>query len=137
MGDGNGVIAVGIDLVDVSRVEQLLGRYPERFAERVFTAQEAAYCRRGVRAGERFAARFAAKEAAMKALGTGWDAGVTFRDVEVVRAASGAPGIRLHGEAHRRAAELGVRRIDVSPTHPATQAMAKVVFSGDGGEEAG
>jgi holo-[acyl-carrier protein] synthase len=125
------VIGVGLDLVEVGRVRALLERHPERFARRVFTEAEAAYCRRGARAAERFAARYAAKEAIMKALGTGWSAGVAFRDIEVIRAASGAPGIRLDGAARRRAAEIGVRRIDLSLTHTGDHAVAVVVFSGE------
>ena len=124
------VIGVGIDLVEVDRIRRLLERYPERFARRTFTEAEAAYCRRSVQAAERFAARFAAKEAVMKALGTGWSQGVTFRDIEVIRAPSGAPGIRLAGAAGLRAQGLGVRVIHVSLSHTPLQAIAMVVFSG-------
>jgi len=125
-----GVLGVGVDLVEVDRVEEVLKRHPERFARKVFTEAEAAYCRRSVRAAERFAARYAAKEAVMKALGTGWGRGVNFRDIEVVRAPSGRPSIQLSGAARGLARQLGVDRIDLSLTHGRDLAVAVVVFSG-------
>src|SRR5262245_6383845 len=106
-----GVIGVGVDLVEVQRVQDVLTRHPDRFPARVFTPAETAYCQRGAHAAERFAARYAAKEAVMKALGTGWNHGVTFKDIEVTRQSSGAPGIRLAGTAREVAARLGVKRI--------------------------
>lgn len=125
---GAAVVGVGVDLVEVDRIRRLLERYPERFSRRTFTEAEAAYCQRSVHAAERFAARFAAKEAVMKALGTGWSQGVTFRDIEVVRAPSGAPGIRLAGAAERLARDQGVGAIHVSLSHTAVQAIAMVAF---------
>lgn len=128
-----GVISVGVDLIEVARVREVLDRHPERFPQRVFTEAESAYCRRSVHAAERFAARYAAKEAVMKALGTGWNHGVAFRDIEVTRQASGAPGIRLEGIARVVAERLGVARIDLSLSHSREHAIAMVVFSGGGG----
>ncbi len=127
----SGVIGVGVDLVEVGRMQEVLERHPKRFPERVFTEAEAAYCRRSVHAAERFAARFAAKEAVMKALGTGWDRGVAFRDIEVTRKPSGVPGVRLTGIAREVAERLGVARIDLSLSHSREHAIAMVVFSGE------
>jgi len=126
----SGVIGVGVDLIEIERVRDLLGRHPERFPARCFTEAEAAYCRRGAHAEERFAARFAAKEAVMKALGTGWNHGVNFKDIEVTRRPSGAPGIRLAGAALAVANRLGVEHIALSLSHGRDQAIAFVVFSG-------
>ena len=126
------VIGIGVDLVQVARLREVMGRHADRFVRRVFTETEAAYCRRGARAAERFAARYAAKEAVMKALGTGWSGGIAFRDIEVVSAPSGAPAIRLAGEARRHAERLGVRRIDLSLSHTADHGVAMVVFQGEG-----
>jgi len=125
-----GVLGVGVDLIEIARVREVLSRHPERFPERCFTAAESEYCRRAAHAEERFAARFAAKEAVMKALGTGWSHGVAFRDIEVTRQTSGAPGIRLAGAALAVANCLGVRRIDLSLSHGRDQAIAIVIFSG-------
>jgi holo-[acyl-carrier protein] synthase len=71
---------------------------------------------------------FAAKEAVMKALGTGWDAGVSFRQVEITRNPNGAPGVVLHGRAAEIAADLGVVHIHLSITHERQLAVAVAIF---------
>jgi holo-[acyl-carrier protein] synthase len=113
-----GVSGVGIDLLDVDRLERALGRRP-RLAERLFTDAERDYAAGRARPATHLAARFCAKEAVAKALGlSAW----SFRDVEVV-ATGAAPEVRLSGAAARRAAELGVTA-GVSLTHTATTAAA-------------
>jgi holo-[acyl-carrier protein] synthase len=77
---------------------------------------------------ERFAARFAAKEAAMKALGTGWNHGVRFRDVEVSRQPGKRPTITFHAKAAEFAAKLGAKNIALSLSHTAEQAIAQVIL---------
>ena len=77
---------------------------------------------------ERFAARFAAKEAAMKALGTGWNHGVRFRDVEVSRQPGKRPTITFHGKAAEFADKLGAKNIALSLSHTAEQAIAQVIL---------
>lgn len=124
------IVAVGIDAVEIERIEQLLAREGSRFLQRVFTAAEAAYCESVARPAQSFAARFAAKEAVLKCLGTGWAAGTGFREVEVVRAASGSVSVRLHGEAAAHAERLGIRAIALSLTHTQATAMAFAVASG-------
>ena len=105
---------VGIDLLEVDRLEQALERRP-RLAERLFTEAEREYASTRARPVMHLAARFCAKEAVAKALGlTAW----SFRDVEVV-ATGAAPEIRLSGSAAARAAELGAT-VSVSLTHTAT-----------------
>ena len=91
-------VRVGIDLVEVGRLERALARRPS-LAGRVFTDVERAASARGV-ATQRLAARFAAKEAAMKALGVGLGA-FALRDVEVLTAPDGSPSLALHGRARR------------------------------------
>ena len=122
------ITSIGIDLVDVGRIEAAVARWGDRFLNRVYTPQEQAYC---LRKGENYrslAARFAAKEAAMKALGTGWKRGVRWVDLEVTRAPGAAPQMTLHG----RSGELaGGRRFLVSLTHTDTQAIAVVVAESD------
>jgi holo-[acyl-carrier protein] synthase len=118
------VTAIGIDLVDVARIEAAVQRWGDRFLDRVYTAAEQDYC---LRRGERFrslAARFAAKEAAMKALGTGWKKGVRWVDLEVTREPGAAPRMALHGRCGELAAG---RRFLVSLTHTETQAIAVVI----------
>lgn len=120
----------GIDLVEVSRIAEMLDRHGHRFLERVFTEGERAYAETSKRRAEHLAARFAAKEATLKALGTGWRNGIAWTDVEVVSLPSGQPELRVHGRALELARELGVERWLVSLSHTGTQAMASVIGCG-------
>jgi holo-[acyl-carrier protein] synthase len=118
----------GVDLCEVSRIKDAIGRHGRRFVQRVFTEREIAYAESKANSYERFAARFAAKEAGMKALGTGWRRGVTWHDFEVANLPSGRPTLQLHGKAAEIANELGVRNIALSLTHTKEQALAIVTF---------
>ena len=118
----------GVDLCEVPRIKDAIGRHGRRFVERVFTEREIAYAESKANSFERFAARFAAKEAGMKALGTGWRRGVTWHDFEVANLPSGRPTLRLHGKAAEIAKELGVTNIALSLTHTKEQALAIVTF---------
>lgn len=124
------VLAIGIDATDIPRIERTLARYGERFVGRIFTPEEAAYCRRRRVPAPHFAGRFAAKEAAMKALGTGRSRGVLWRDIEVVRRPGGPPQLRFHGGAARRFQALGGQSALVTITHSETLAFAQVLFLG-------
>lgn len=125
------IISIGIDLAEVDRIEAAIARFGEHFLDRVFTAQEKAYCASKANAAERFAARFAAKEAMMKALGTGWSRGIRWCDLEVGREPSGKPLVILHGAAQARARELGIQRWTLSLTHTRAHAMAQVIAEGE------
>jgi holo-[acyl-carrier protein] synthase len=114
---------VGLDLLEIERLEQALARRP-RLAQRLFTEGELAYAESMARPGQHLAARFCAKEAVAKALGLeSW----SFRDVEVV-GTGGPPEIRLHGAAAERAKALGVS-VSVSLTHTGRDAAAVAVVS--------
>jgi holo-[acyl-carrier protein] synthase len=121
---------MGVDIAEVQRVRAAIERHGESFLRRVYTAEEREYCEGFRNKFERYAGRFAAKEAAMKALGTGWRRGVRWVDFEVVREKSGRPTIKLDGEARKIAEELGVKRISLSITHTAEQALAQAIFEG-------
>ena len=121
------IVGIGLDVVDLARLAQVLERHGEAFVRRVCREGEARVASGPARAAH-VGGLFAAKEAAMKALGTGWAAGVGFRQIEVVRAASGAPALRLHGEADLRARELGVVRSHVTISHDGKTAAAVVVL---------
>jgi holo-[acyl-carrier protein] synthase len=124
-----GMIAgTGIDIAEVPRIRQSIERFGERFLHRVFTAEEIRYCDSKANRFERYAARFAAKEAAMKALGTGWNHGVRWRDCEVVRQPGGRPTIAFHGKAAEFALKLGVKNAALSLTHTEEQAFAQVIL---------
>lgn len=125
-----GVVAIGVDVESITRVDQLLQRYGVRFTGRVFTEGEAAYSLRRKHPAQHLAGRFAAKEAAMKALGTGRSGGVLWRSVEVVRV-SGPPQLRFHGDAARRFESIGARRSLVTISHSGDTALAQVLLLGD------
>jgi len=124
------IVAIGIDLVEIERLEGVINRRGDRFRARVFTDGEISYCERrsGVARWSSYAARFAAKEAVMKALGTGWSEGVAWKEVEVVCELSGAPTIQLHGRALERMRLLGATRVHVSLSHSTKLAVAQVVL---------
>src|SRR5712692_1374731 len=122
------IVGTGIDIAEVPRIAQALARHGERFLHRVFTEGEIRYCDSKANRVERYAARFAAKEAAMKALGTGWNHGVRWRDCEVVRMSGGRPTMSFHGRAGEFAARLGVKNAALSLSHTAEQAIAQVIL---------
>ena len=124
------ILGSGVDLCEVPRIEASIARYGARFLERIFTAREIAYADRKANRFERYAARFAAKEAGMKALGTGWTGGITWRDFEVVNLPSGRPTLTFHGRAAEIAGKLGVRHVALSLTHTKEQALAMVILEG-------
>lgn len=115
---------VGIDLVQVSRIAESIERFGDRFLQRVFTDGELAYARSAPALElARLAGRFAAKEAAIKALDLA-ERGVGWRQIEVERTASGAPALRLHGEAARAA---GDAELALSLSHEGDYATAVVL----------
>ncbi len=122
------VVGLGTDLMEISRIEESIARFGERFLARVFTPDEIAFCRKKKNAAESFAARFAAKEAAAKALGTGISRGVSWQEIEVVRRPGERPEIVFHGRAAERARALGVASATISLTHSREIAMAVVVL---------
>jgi holo-[acyl-carrier protein] synthase len=124
------VIALGLDLVEVSRIRDLLGRHGERFKERMFSPAEQNYCDGQAEPAMHYAARFAAKEAVAKALGTGFAEGVGWADIEVLRADNGQPSIALHHGAAERARQLGIDQVLVTLTHTKDAAAASVVALG-------
>jgi holo-[acyl-carrier protein] synthase len=123
MASAERALSIGIDLLEIERLEQALERRP-RLAMRLFTDAERAYAAGRARPGQHLAARFCAKEAVAKALGLeAW----SFRDVEVLRTNAGPPEVRLHGAAADRAAELGVE-VKVSLTHTKRDAAAVAIL---------
>jgi holo-[acyl-carrier protein] synthase len=121
--DREGAVAVGTDIIEIARIERSCRDFGERFLNRVYTERERERYRG--RASE-LAARFAAKEATSKALGTGI-VGVRWREMEVLPNRRGKPVLILHGQAAKRARQLGLNHFSVSLTHSRTDAMAFVV----------
>jgi holo-[acyl-carrier protein] synthase len=123
------IVGIGIDLVDVARVERMLAAKGDRSLARMCTEREAAYVRSRFGGAASFAVRIAAKEAAYKALaGTEEAKGIGWREIEVIGTELSPPKLAFHGRAERRAGELGVAHIHVSLTHTATSAGAIVIL---------
>jgi holo-[acyl-carrier protein] synthase len=122
------IVSIGIDIIEVARIREVLLRTP-RFAERVFTVAERAYCDgRGAVAAQHYAARFAAKEAALKALQTGWRGGISWQDVEIAAHDSGAPYLILHGLVKELLEKSGATAAHLSMSHTSEHAIAQVVL---------
>lgn len=121
------VLGVGVDMVEIGRVERLLARYP-RFAERCFTTGEREYASRFARPARRFAARFAGKEAVMKSLGAGYRM-IRWTDIEIT--GGGPPRVNLSGTAAARAAALGVEGVRAAVTHTDAFALVFALAVGD------
>lgn len=124
------IIGIGLDLTEISRVEESIRRFGDRFVRRIFTDAEREYCESKSNTAPHYAARFAAKEACAKALGLGVAGGVRWLDMEVNRDAAGRPSMRLTGKAGELAAELAVANIHLSLTHARDHAAAVVVLEG-------
>jgi len=124
-----GEVAVGIDIIEIGRIQRSLDDFGERFLNRVYTERERSWYRGRV---NELAARFAAKEATSKALGTGI-IGIRWREMEVLPNRRGKPVLILHGRAAERARQLGLTSFSISLTHSRTDAMAFVVATGAGG----
>ena len=122
------IVGTGIDIAEVDRIAESIERFGERFLRRVFTPDEIQYCDSKANRAERYAARFAAKEAAMKALGTGWNHGVRWCDIEIWREPGKRPTIRFHGKAREVATRLGASHTALSLSHTRNQAIASVIL---------
>lgn len=121
------IVGLGVDICEIARMERAISRHPT-LRDRVFTPEEIAYCDSKARPAESYAGRFAAREATIKALG-GYR-GRLWQDISVTRHPSGAPSIRLDGNAKRRADALGVTDVMITFTHEKTSAVAFAIAIG-------
>ncbi len=124
------VIGVGTDIIECLRIAQMIERHGELFINRVYTSYEIRYCQQRKQATQHFAGRWAAKEAILKALGTGWRRGISWRDVEVRNEPSGKPVVGLRGGAREVVEQLGIREMLVSISHCRSHAMAYALALG-------
>ena len=122
------VRGIGIDIVQISRMREVLARWQERFLLRVFTEGEIAYCRARRDPVPHFAARFAAKEAGLKALGTGLRLGIHWRELEVVRERGQAPTLVLSGRSREIGLARGGTRMLLALTHDGDYAVAQAML---------
>ncbi|MDO4559153.1 MAG: holo-ACP synthase [Planctomycetia bacterium] len=129
------IIGIGTDITSCSRIERILARHPDAFIDHVYTEEEHRYCSRHSGSVEHYAGRWCAKEAVLKALGTGWIRGITWRDVEVRHELSGRPTIRLSGGAKEKADSLGIDEVLITISHCREYATATAIairhISGD------
>ncbi len=123
------VLGLGVDMVEVERIERAVARWGDAFVRRVYTTREIERAAAAVTQGPRLAARFAAKEAVMKALGVGWRA-LAWREIEITSDPQGRPVVALHGAARRIADDRGIVTILVTLSHTHEHAVANAVALG-------
>jgi len=124
------IIGLGTDIIECERIARMLTRHGERFTNHVYTDEEVRYCSGKKVTEQHFAGRWAAKEAVLKAFGTGWIAGIAWRDVEIVIQPGGKPAVRLHRGAAEKAAELGIAEVLISISHCKSHATATAIAVG-------
>ena len=122
------IVGIGIDLVEVSRIETALSRWGDRFESRIFTEREMNYCNSKKDRSQRLACRFAAKEALLKALGIGWRYGTNWKEIEVMNDELGKPSILLSGKTEEFSQQIGVENILLSITSTENYGAAQVIL---------
>jgi holo-[acyl-carrier protein] synthase len=128
-------IGIGTDITECLRIARMIERHGELFVNRVYTTEEIRYCQSRKQSTQHFTGRWAAKEAVLKALGTGWRRGISWRDVEVRNEPGGQPIVILRGGAEEAARKLGVTEMLVSISHCRSHAIANAVATGKIPEE--
>jgi holo-[acyl-carrier protein] synthase len=122
------IYGIGVDLVNVRRIEKVIHRWGTRFLERIFTSQEIEVCSQRPNSASALALRFAAKEAFAKALGLGMRKGIKWRDIEVVHNAYGRPDLNVTGNALNFCREEGIVRWFVTLSDESGHGVAVVVL---------
>jgi len=117
------VASIGVDIVEIERVESAIKRWGERFLNRIYTEAELRICQDSFLS---LAARFAAKEAVMKALGTG-GRGIGWREIEILTDEAGRPSVKLYGQALNKAEELNLKEVSVSLSDSKQHAVAVAI----------
>ena len=118
------ILGIGTDITECLRIAQMIERHGELFITRVYTPDEIQYCQSRKQSTQHFAGRWAAKEAVLKAVGTGWRRGISWRDVEIKNERGGKPTVALHAGLRDVADELGIGQILVSISHCRSHATA-------------
>ncbi len=121
------IVGIGIDLIEISRIEKAFLRFGNLFLHKIFTPNEQNSFPKQIKA-PMLAARFAAKEAAVKALGTGFSEGISFKDIEIFKLSNGKPELYLYRKAQKKALMLGIHKTLVTLTHTRDNAGAVVIF---------
>ena len=129
------ILGIGTDIVECLRIAQMIERHGELFITRVYTQHEIQYCHSRKLATPHFAGRWAAKEAVLKALGTGWRRGISWRDVEIHNEPGGRPTVRLRGGARDVVEQLGISQMLISISHCRSHATAYALAEGASKED--
>ena len=124
------VLGIGIDIVEIERVEKLLRKHGEAFLRRVFLPEEIAYCDSKKYPAQHYAARLAVKEAVFKAFGEGWTEKIGWKDIKVNRSRKGQPGVELLGKGRELQREMKVDKIMVSLSHADAYSVAQAITLG-------
>ena len=111
------IVSIGTDIVECVRIGKMMQEHGETFLTRVYTDREIRYCQARKHSTEHFAGRWAAKEAVLKCLGTGWQRGIAWTDVEIRNDTEGAPSVYLGGAAKERAQQLRIANIHITLSH--------------------
>ena len=114
---------IGIDIIEVARIQEAIERWGERFLRRIYTEPELSICKKRP---WRLAARFAGKEAVMKTLGTGIR-GISWKEIEILAEPSGKPLVQLYGKAQDKANDLGLDKLAISLSDSKEYAIAFVI----------
>lgn len=129
------IAGIGTDIVECLRIAQMIERHGELFLTRVYTPREIEYCSSRKSATQHYAGRWAAKEAVLKAMGTGWAKGISWRDIEIRTDEGGRPSILLGGAAREICEQRGVRDMLISISHCRSHATAYALAVGSDDEE--
>jgi holo-[acyl-carrier protein] synthase len=130
------IIGLGTDITECLRIARMIERHGELFISRVYTPDEIKYCQSRKQATQHFTGRWAAKEAILKALGTGWRRGISWRDIEIRNELGGKPVVAVRGGVKEAVEQLGVSEILVSISHCRSHATACAVAVGQRKEQA-
>ncbi len=123
------ILGIGLDLVKIDRIRAIAERWPSKFLDRLYTEAERRYCLARPSPYASLAGRFAAKEAVLKALGTGWADGISWRDIQVLNDRAGRPRATVSGRVRTLMKRAGVTDIHVSLSHDTDYAVAEVVLT--------
>jgi len=124
------IIGIGTDITECLRIARMIDRHGELFINRVYTTEEIKYCQGRKQSTQHYTGRWAAKEAILKALGTGWRKGISWRDIEVRNEPSGRPVVAIRGGAKDVVEHLGITEIQVTISHCRSHATATAIAVG-------
>ncbi len=121
------ILGIGVDLVDVRRMEAIIFRWQQRFLKRIFTDKEIHYCNNKKNPAQRFATRYAAKEAFVKAMYPKRQEGISMRDIEIGEKEN-RPMVQLYGTVKKYADEMGVNKVHLMLSHDGDYGIANVIL---------